>query len=285
MTKELLNNELLSRLLCALKDENKKNNQELIKHIEIENSKLVNIIKQQNNKIAELENKCTKLEEKNIRLERRYRKNNVVIFGLDIDAKGNIATTAIRKLNSLLGISLSERDLNNIFPLKNVNKPAIKIEFLSHLTKDIVFQNVRKLKGTNIAIMHDMCYEDRLNHKILVKHLKEARSKNLSAHIKHNRLIINGEAYNIEQLEKNEDTGVEIVEGETNKKRDRNSISAPTSPSISSRERLSHEVNLEDIENEELNQTIKPIQKKSKKQPPIPADIPERRTRQGTYLS
>ncbi|KAG5858341.1 hypothetical protein JTB14_012551, partial [Gonioctena quinquepunctata] len=102
--------------------------------------------------------------------------------------------------NSILGINLNEQDSNNIFPLNPDAEAPIKLEFLSYLKKRKLFENVHKLKGSKITILNDMCYEDRNNYKILQQHIKEARSKQLSAKIKGLRLIVDGESYTAQQL-------------------------------------------------------------------------------------
>lgn len=71
---------------------------------------------------------------------------------------------------------------------------------MSFLKKCEVLHNLKRLKGTNVFIVHDLCKEDREEQKILRAHLKSARSKNLLASIKGSTLFVNGEAYTIDQL-------------------------------------------------------------------------------------
>ena len=55
---------------------------------------------------------------------------------------------------------------------------------MTYLKKDQIFKNCSKLKGTKIIISQDLCIEDRKDQKLLVQHLREARSQNHQAKIK-----------------------------------------------------------------------------------------------------
>lgn len=101
-----------------------------------------------------------------------------------------------------MGIELKETDINNVFIVKTDKGNPIKLEFVSYLKKSVIFKNIGKLKGTKIFIANDLCLEDRATQSILQQHLKHARSNNYCAKIKGQTLIVNGEVYTAQQLQK-----------------------------------------------------------------------------------
>lgn len=284
---QLSNNDLYIKLIEAIKCENEKSKNEIKEHIEQENIKLLGSIKEQREKISELENKYESLWKRTLDLERRSRKNNVIVLGLTVNAQVNVTSLVLEKLSNLLEINITESDLSDVFPLNNSSNPPIKLEFVSHRTKDLIFENVSKLKGTNIAIRHDMCYEDRLDNKVLVKHLKAAREKQLTAKIKGNKLIINGDPYTAKQLKVAEEEEV-IETGVTQnpKKREREANSAPSTPSTPLQKEVSNDLQYSvENSNDVLNNTIHPQSKKTKTQVTNAIGIIETRNRKGSASS
>lgn len=52
------------------------------------------------------------------------------------------------------------------------------LELTSYLKKQLIVQNITKLKNNKIAKTHDQCLEHRQNNMIIVKHLnKKKRTK------------------------------------------------------------------------------------------------------------
>lgn len=194
--------------------------------------KFQNEVDQLNNKIANLEARCEKSESRYLQLERSLRKNNLVVFGLKIDEK-NIRQEVASVFNRYLNVELSDSDFKNVYLLgKNAEKTQpIKVEFMSFFTKQTVLKNCSKLKGTDIHVVQDLCEEDRLNHKILVQHLKEAKNRQYRALIRGNKLIVNGNSYTVEQLSSKEDEDV-VVNQDIEASR-----SAPSTPTPRSREK------------------------------------------------
>lgn len=57
-----------------------------------------------------------------------------------------------------------------------------------------MFQNVSKLNGTNLTILH-MCYKDNMDNKVPVKPLRTARAKKIAVTIRGTKLFSNGAIY------------------------------------------------------------------------------------------
>lgn len=151
--------------------------------------------------IQECQHAVAKLSEITIQQERRLRKNNIVVFGLPTFK--NLLNDSLETLNNLLGLKITVSEINNIRiigKVSTVNRPVL-IEFISYLTKADIYKNVSKLKGTKISIAHDLCTADRDRHRILVKHLKIAQSRNLVAQIKGYKLVVDGKLFTAEELE------------------------------------------------------------------------------------
>lgn len=149
------------------------------------------------------ENNICKLKKRCLYLERRIRKNNIVIFGLTVDGS-EIVEQTISKLNELFGLNVTTKDINNIYKIGKSSNPPIVVEFVSFLLKKQVFHDTDKLKalrGTNISVANDLCEEDRQEQKVLRKHLKVARSDNKQARIVGNKLEVEGRLYTAAELE------------------------------------------------------------------------------------
>lgn len=227
---QLSNNDLYSKLLSAINQQGEVIKKDIKEYIKIENAKITKVLEEQNKKIEILEKKYNDIESNQLNLERLMRKNNIVIFGLEVKLEQNLCQTVLKKLNEILEINLKEEDLNNIYTIKTDKGIPIKIEFLSYLKKSLIFKNIHKLKNTQIFIANDLCYKDRIQLKILQKHQKLAKSKNLPTKIIGQKLLVNGEFFTADQLE--DSVGhcefEEFVSEESEEKR--KSISAPSSP-------------------------------------------------------
>ncbi|CAH1106218.1 unnamed protein product [Psylliodes chrysocephalus] len=153
--------------------------------------------------VKKRDEKISFLEKRSLFLERKIRKNNIIIFGLNIN-ENNIVRETIEKLNQLLELNFSLSDINNIYQLGKHEKAPIIVEFISYLKKIEIFQNVEKLKslkGANISLSNDLCEIDRKNHKILRKHYKIAKEKNLQTKIQGFRIEIENKWYTVDELE------------------------------------------------------------------------------------
>lgn len=217
---EISNSELMQKLESIIN----KNSEEIKQEIK-------GISNQLNGKLEQLEKRCIRLENRVISLERKSRKNNIIIFGLDI-SQDDLLNSTVKKLNDLLEIEITASDVNNIYVTRNKNN--IIIEFISFLKKLCVIKNTKKLKGTGIFIDHDLSPEDRLKNKILYHNLKAAQNKNYKAYIKNHKLYINGKSYTPEELEPLEDSSKNVEDFSLQLQEKANS--APPTPTPSQRE-------------------------------------------------
>lgn len=181
---------------------------ELLKHSQEEQTnKLTNEIKKisekYDDKIKKLETNLDQLQNHYLNFERYKRKNNIMVFGLNLGNE-NLLQNTIGKLNSLLGINLTPNNINNLFPVGREQKRGVLIQLTTYLKKQEIFRNTPKLKGSKISIVNDLCKEDRERQNILVKHLKEAKKNKKAAKIKGFKLEIDNKVYTVEELESGE---------------------------------------------------------------------------------
>ncbi|CAH0546780.1 unnamed protein product [Brassicogethes aeneus] len=154
-------------------------------------------------KIEKLESENNQLRETVKALDRRIRKNNIVIFGIETDYK-NLKQETLALFSEKINIDIKEEDIGGIYflgPKHKQTKPII-VEFISGIKKDLVFKNAFKLKSSGISISQDLSAEDREINKTLVQHLKAAKKKGLKAYIRGSNLIFGEDTYTVKELKK-----------------------------------------------------------------------------------
>lgn len=197
---EISNQVLLESLLKAIKQEGTTNKEEIKQEIKTENAKIIDKLTENTKRLSELELKQTNLERHVTFCDRQLRKNNIVIFGLEIPDDVELMNFTLSTLKNLLGIKVEQSDINNIYKLSGKETSPIKLELVTYIKKQQLLSNCSKLKGSGVSIAHDLSKEDQENQKILYKNLKLARDNNLSSKISKNSLIVNGKVYSIDQL-------------------------------------------------------------------------------------
>lgn len=156
-------------------------------------------------KIAELEEENKQLNKRLEILENRVRKNNIAVFGLQINQEGdNILETSIAQLNNLLNVGIEASDVVNIYHTRGKPKNPVIIEFVRRLKKIEIFKaikgNTEGLKRAKVFIANDLTREEREIQRLLREKCKEAKASNKSARIVGNNLIIDGQKFTCESL-------------------------------------------------------------------------------------
>lgn len=196
-----------------IEEANKNQTKELqvnINDVKSEINEIRKIIHQEIEKRKEIEEKYIELKNKYDILEKKTRKNNIVIFGLhynpsesvkNTEAKQHLLDFTIKKIDHLLGVQINPSEVDDIinFGKKETNKPIL-VKFCSFMKKQEILRNCKKLKGTEAFISEERNAEEREIHKNLYKYLKEARQGNKLAYIKENKLYINKKPYSLEEL-------------------------------------------------------------------------------------
>lgn len=173
-----------------------------------------------------LENKHGEIVEKIEYIEKRIKRNNVVIFGLETNNyyTENLVQIVLAFFETKLNILVAPHEINNIYSVGRTHKKPIVVEFISYLRKIDILKSAHKLKGTNIFINHDLTKTEQKENTILRKQLKLARTEDTKAYIKKNKLYYQGEVYTAKDFP--EDSS-EIITNETVEEK---SSSAPATP-------------------------------------------------------
>lgn len=158
--------------------------------------------------ISSLKLKC-------LSFERSVRKNNLLIFGIKKpNQTTNILEYILDQLNNILSTNITKNDINNYYFVgkeRSGSRPLI-LQFISFLKKKTVFENketLKNLKTQGLSIANDLCPEDRRTQQVLYKHLKIARSQGLEAKVIGQKILIDGQEYQVEDLEKIEKNSVQ----------------------------------------------------------------------------
>ncbi|CAH1106159.1 unnamed protein product [Psylliodes chrysocephalus] len=237
---ELTNSQLFEKLLKEIKEQGDKIKESIKLEIKTENERVITKLDNTLGRINVLEKNCLKIENKCLQLDRLNRKNNVLIFGLDVPNNGNLIDVVLHFFHRILEVQVSVLEINNIYKINAGRNGAINVEFVSYLRKQLIIRNCNKLKDKNIYIVQDLCYEDRQNQKILKKHLNIARTKKYNARIQGHYLVVNDEKFTAEQLrDKEEEQEEEEEEQEQEQEQEKvncksteeKSLSAPQTPS------------------------------------------------------
>ena len=171
------------------------------------------INKQENKNLKE----CIIKQDKRLEyLEREVRKKNIIIKGIVEEKEEEERETKekIKRILNKLDVEIDlEKETDGIRRIgkykKEGKRPIIVKQQQKKKTK--IMKQASKLKGTNIWIDGDFTRKVQEQRRLLIPHLKEARNKGYKADLKYNYLKINGERYEIGDLE--------IEEKENEKKR------------------------------------------------------------------
>lgn len=208
--------------LRSLREEVLKNRAENKAVVEASEARLALQFEELKQKLQKLDAANNTLTKKVELLERNFKKNNILIFGLENShtiSPDQICTTLSRLLKINIGIS----DINNVYCLKNIRNQPIKIEFLTFLKKLEILRNCKNLKGTGISICQDLTFKQREENKKLKIFLDSFRQDSETrSYIKGNKLYVENKAYTLEELEQIQDLA-SFQERKTN--------SAPSTPS------------------------------------------------------
>nr|CAI5827085.1 unnamed protein product [Callosobruchus analis] len=157
------------------------------------------------------ENEQIKKENQELQLrlaavERKTKKYNLIFYGLkESETKIEETQTVLNIINGNFELNCSYSDLRDVYRIGNKqsdrNRPLV-IEFVNYQLKFEILANSKKLKGTGLFVQNDYIQEDYRNRKLLIENLKLARSNNLKATVRNNKLIVEGEEYTVADLER-----------------------------------------------------------------------------------
>nr|CAI5857612.1 unnamed protein product [Callosobruchus analis] len=185
-----------------------------IQKIKDEFEKISSDLKSEN---VNLKKEVVELKNKINVVERRNKKYNIVTYGLKEENNLKDIEYLLHVFNEKLEVKCGFDDFRDFFRI-GVNKGATPrpfvVETLNYPLKAAILENSKKLKGTGISITQDYTKSDYEDQKVLVSHLKQARSFGIPASLKKQKLHIENKILTAEDLRKG--AIVEIVEKRKN---------------------------------------------------------------------
>lgn len=128
------------------------------------NPKFENLQKSLENFGARIENNEKKIEQIDYRIdemEQRNKLNNLIIYGITENHNENVEELLTTLFKNKLGIEINPNEIENCYRLgannagNKQNRP-IHVKFLSFKTRNLLYNNKKKLKRTKIVIREDL---------------------------------------------------------------------------------------------------------------------------------
>lgn len=136
-------------------------------------------------------------------VEKQIRRNNIVIQGIEDGGNDNVKDK-VKELFTRIGADVKiEKDITEIIrlgPYNPAKKRAVLVKLNGWEQKMKIYNQTKKLKGSNIWINDEFSRKVIQDRKELIPRLKEARDKGHSASLRYNKLIIDGVSYGIEDM-------------------------------------------------------------------------------------
>lgn len=156
------------------------------------------------------------------RMSREIKKRNIIIHGIE-DQKEESNLQLKEKVRAMLRDMRIEVEMEKeVVEVRRLGKHQkerprpIQVEFGKWEKKMEILKGTKNLKGRNIYIEEEYSKETQDIRKQLFKHRDKIRSQGHHAIMRYNKLIINGDEYNLEQLkdlEKDPETEKEVSRG------------------------------------------------------------------------
>ncbi|KAL3284919.1 hypothetical protein HHI36_019051 [Cryptolaemus montrouzieri] len=146
----------------------KKQNDDISSDIESEVGELRHQLVDYKQKTEKLESENEELKKRLEIVDRKTRKNNLVIYGL----------------------KTTENAVSDVYKIGKTESCPVLLELLNRKLQQQILQNSYKLKGSNISLSPDYTPEERRARKILVVRMREAKEEGKSAYIRGNTLIV-----------------------------------------------------------------------------------------------
>lgn len=162
------------------------------------------IIDKLGEKVVALEETNKLLKERVYITEKKLKRNNIIIFGLQENENVPLLDIIKNFFEEKLNVQLLNADIDDVYrigrKLANSSQRPIVVRLASNLKKRGIFNNIRLLKDTGISVADDLTEREREERKLLNQHCRIAKSKGYSAKQRGNKLIINGKWYTYEDL-------------------------------------------------------------------------------------
>lgn len=153
-------------------------------------------------------------------LERETRRKNLILYGIVETENENLEMQQqkIKEVINRAGVEISPREevteIRRIGKKENNKARPIKIEVADGNKREEILRSTKGLKNTSWRISEDYPKEIQIQRKRLVEHMKMARDRGNRATIRYNRLVVNGEVFDIDDVDRWEAQDQEGSRGE-----------------------------------------------------------------------
>ena len=113
--------------------------------------------------IAALKSENTELKEKMGAIEHQvdcnqqyFRRNCVIVHGLDADPTRSTDERVIKCFKDKLNITIDPRDIDRSHPLPSTKKNPIIVKFARYNIRNLIFTNKKMLKGSGVSITESL---------------------------------------------------------------------------------------------------------------------------------
>ncbi|XP_044760480.1 uncharacterized protein LOC123317918 [Coccinella septempunctata] len=169
-------------------------------------------------KVHRLEEENKNLKEKIQQMDKRSRRNNLIIYG--IKSEGNNVEEETKKLlEDKLEINCPEEIIRDIYKLGKGELSPILLQAYNQKSIHRILNSAHKLKNSGVNLAPDYTPEEREARRTLVKRMREEKERGNQSYIRGNALIINNQKHTLE----------EIIAGEKERGGNREQNSASTS--------------------------------------------------------
>ncbi|KAG5867974.1 hypothetical protein JTB14_017566 [Gonioctena quinquepunctata] len=205
--REISNKDLFNLIKTVISSNNeiKKQNDEIKSEIHNIRKELDGEIEALQKENIELKKSVEMLKERVLINERKLKKYNLIVYGMQEDEVRDIENF-IDIINNRCGVEFKFHDLRDWYRIgesrQNTGRHRpIVVELIFYKQRESILEKASKLKGSGIYISKDYIREDYNSRKILFAHLKTARNSDPETKIWKNKLIVHGTSYTAEQLE------------------------------------------------------------------------------------
>lgn len=165
------------------------------------------------------------LNKRIVEIERRSKKYNFIVYGLQ-GPEENTDTELLNTINNCLGINCVVGDFRDIHRIGTKTESAIRpvvAEVLRYSLKTAILHKSRssanELKKLKIIFSQDYSKEDYLKRKFMSRQLKLAKISHPTATIKNNLLVLDDITYSYEELKEKDNPKNSSLEVPTDKNR------------------------------------------------------------------
>jgi hypothetical protein len=166
--------------------------------------KVISDYKEMKQSVRQWEERHEMVNEKIKYLENGHRKNNILIFGLE-ERRGEsyCDTLEVTKkfLREFMKLEILSGSIDYVARVGKISREQLILTKLTSFSMKLeMLKKTKNLAGSKFRVDEDFAWETRKIRKGLIPYLKDAKRRRHRAFLKKDKLIVNGQAYDLEYL-------------------------------------------------------------------------------------